>query len=317
MKIVVLDGYTANPSDLNWEGLEALGEVSVYDRTSDAEFFEHADGAVALLTNKVVLNADRLEKLKSLKYIGVLATGYNVVDTAKARELGITVTNIPAYSTMSVAQSVFAHLLAICNRVEHYTRECREGKWSSSPDFCFMDTPLPELAGKTMGIVGLGNIGMAVARIALAFGMKVKAHTRKSQNQLPDGITKSDYGELFSTSDVISLHCPLTADTEKLVNARRLEMMKPTAILINTGRGPLVDEAALADALNTGKIYAAGLDVLSHEPPLADNPLLKTRNCFITPHIAWATREARARLIETAVSNLESFNNGCPVNVVN
>lgn len=310
MKITVLDGYGMNPGDLSWEAIEKLGDLTVYDRTAPADVIERAKGSEALLTNKTVLSGETLRKLPGLKYIGVLATGYNVVDIPAARELGITVTNIPAYSTASVAQMVFAHLLAITDRVEHYTEENRRGRWSSSPDFCYWDTPLHELAGKKFGIVGLGNIGMAVARIALAFGMDVLAYTSKDSISLPEGITKTPLDELFATSDVVSLHCPLTESTRHLVNAERLSRMKDTAILINTGRGPLVDEQALADALNTGSILAAGVDVLSCEPPAADNPLLSAKNCFTTPHLGWATKEARERLMEITAANLRAFIEG-------
>lgn len=310
MKITVLDGYGMNPGDLSWKNLEKLGVVTVYDRTSPEEVIERAKGSEALLTNKTILDNKTLRNLPGLKYVGVLATGYNVVDIETARELGIVVTNIPAYSTDSVAQMVFAHLLAITNRVEHYTEENRNGRWSSLPDFCYWDTPLHELAGKTFGIVGLGHIGYAVARIALAFGMKVKAYTSKEASALPAGIYKADLDELFGTSDVVSLHCPLTDTTRHLVNAERLKLMKPTAILINTGRGPLVDEQALTDALNNGTIQAAGVDVLTNEPPRPDCPLLSAKNCYITPHLGWATKEARERLMDIAVDNLDCFIKG-------
>ncbi len=310
MKITVLDGYGMNPGDLSWEGLEKLGELTVYDRTAPELAIERAAGSEALLTNKTVLDGATLRRLSGLKYVGVLATGYNVVDIPTARELGITVTNIPAYSTDSVAQMVFAHLLAITNRVEHYTEENRCGRWSDSPDFCYWDTPLHELAGKKFGIVGFGNIGSAVARIALAFGMKVCAFTSKDASALPEGVAKVSLDELFETSDVVSLHCPLTEGTHHLVNSARLNRMKSDAILINTGRGPLVDEQALADALNAGKIQAAGVDVLTCEPPSGDCPLLSAKNCYITPHLGWATKEARERLMDIAVDNLRCFIDG-------
>lgn len=316
MKIVVLDGYAANPGDLSWEGLEKLGECKVYDHTAPEELLERAADTEALLTNKTVITADAMQALPQLKYIGVLATGYNVVDVDAARDRGIVVTNIPAYSTASVAQMVFAHLLNITQRVGHYAHENRHGRWSANPDFCYWDTPLTELAGKRMGIVGLGNTGMATARIALAFGMKVVAYTSKQAESLPEGITACPLDELFATADVVSLHCPLTPDTHHLVNARRLAMMKPTAILINTGRGPLVNEEDLADALRQGTVYAAGLDVMSQEPPMADNPLWGLENCFVTPHIAWATAEARERLMQVAVDNLQHYLAGDPVNNV-
>lgn len=310
MKITILDGYGMNPDDMSWAPLEELGDLTVYDRTAPEQVLERAAGSEALLTNKTVLTAETLRALPQLRYVGVLATGYNVVDIDAARELGIVVTNIPAYSTDSVVQMVFAHLLAITNRVEHYTDENRRGHWSTNPDFCYWDTPLHELSGKTFGIVGLGNIGMAVSRVARAFGMKVKAYTSKRIEELPDGVSKAGLDELFETSDVVSLHCPLTDSTRHLVNADRLAQMKPSAILINTGRGPLVDEKALAEALNSGRIHAAGLDVLSSEPPAADNPLLTARNCFITPHLGWATKEARERLLRIAADNLRGFITG-------
>lgn len=310
MKITILDGYGMNPGDMSWAPLEELGDLTVYDRTAPEQVLERAAGSEALLTNKTVLTAETLRALPQLKYVGVLATGYNVVDIDAARELGIVATNIPAYSTDSVVQMVFAHLLAITNRVEHYTDENRRGRWSTNPDFCYWDTPLHELSGKTFGIVGLGNIGMAVSRVARAFGMKVKAYTSKRIEELPDGVSKAGLDELFETSDVVSLHCPLTDSTRHLVNADRLAKMKPSAILINTGRGPLVDEKALAEALDSGRIHAAGLDVLSSEPPAADNPLLTARNCFITPHLGWATKEARERLLRIAADNLRGFITG-------
>lgn len=310
MKITILDGYGMNPGDMSWAPLEELGDLTVYDRIAPEQVLERAAGSEALLTNKTVLTAETLRALPQLRYVGVLATGYNVVDIDAARELGIVVTNIPAYSTDSVVQMVFAHLLAITNRVEHYTDENRRGRWSTNPDFCYWDSPLHELSGKTFGIVGLGNIGMAVSRVARAFGMNVKAYTSKRIEELPDGVSKADLDELFETSDVLSLHCPLTDSTRYLVNAERLAMMKPSAILINTGRGPLVDEKALAEALDSERIYAAGLDVLSSEPPAADNPLLTARNCFITPHLGWATKEARERLLSIAADNLRGFISG-------
>lgn len=307
MRIIVLDGFGLNPGDLSWEGMEALGELTVYNRTSPSELLERSKGAEVLITNKTVIDAAAMAALPDLKYIGVLATGYNVVDIAAAKERGIIVTNIPAYSTSSVAQMVFAHILNITQRVGHYAYANRCGRWANNPDFCYWDTPLTELDGKKMGIVGLGNTGQATARIALAFGMQVCAYTSKLQSQLSEGITKMDLEEIFRECDFVSLHCPLTADTKELVNAARLAAMKPTAILINTGRGPLVNEKDLAEALNEGVIAAAGLDVLSTEPPLLTNPLLTAKNCYITPHIAWATKEARVRLMDIAVGNLKSY----------
>ena len=316
MKIVILDGYTANPGDLSWNELEALGDVTVYDRTKPEDTVARAADAEVVLTNKVVLGRKEIEQLPHLQYIGVLATGYNVVDIAAAHEHGITVTNVPAYSTESVAQMVFAHLLTVTNRTEHYALQNREGRWSGNPDFCYWDTSLTELAGKTMGIVGLGNIGRRVAQIALAFGMQVKALTSKSANQLPAGIQKADLTELLSTADVLSLHCPLTEDTRHFVNTRTLTMMKPSAIVINTGRGPLVNDADVADALSASRIAAYCADVLTEEPPRADNPLLHQPNAFITPHIAWATREARLRLLTTAICNVRAFVEHHPQNVI-
>lgn len=318
MRIVALDGYAANPGDLSWDELKVLGdECVIYDRTSPEEVYERAAGAEILLTNKVALGAKEMDRLPELKYIGVLATGYNIVDTEAARERGITVTNIPAYSTSSVAQMVFAHLLSIAQPVQHYTEEVRAGKWTASPDFCFTDTPLIELHGKKMGIVGLGHTGFATARIAIGFGMEVYAYTSKSHFQLPPEIRKMELDELFRECDIVSLHCPLTTDTRHLVNAGRLKLMKPTAILINTGRGPLIDEQALADALNEGILFAAGLDVLTQEPPQKENPLLTARNCYITPHIAWASAAARQRLMQITADNVKAFLEGKPVNVVN
>lgn len=316
MKIVILDGYTANPGNLNWDKLKELGECTIYERTSPDELLERAANAEAILTNKVVLNRETIAALPDLKYIGVLATGYNVVDIAAARERGIIVTNIPAYSTPSVGQMVFAHILNITQRIGHYSAKVSRGDWSQSPDFCFYDTPLIELRGKKIGIIGLGQTGYNTARIAIGFGMKVWAYTSKSSLQLPPEIRKTDLDEMFRECDIISLHCPLTDTTRNLVNADRLSLMKPTSILINTGRGPLVNEQDLADALNAGKIYAAGLDVLSEEPPRPDNPLLTARNCFITPHIAWASFEARQRLMEIAADNLRAYIGGKPINVV-
>jgi glycerate dehydrogenase len=316
MKIVVLDGYTANPGDLTWDGLKALGEVMVYDRTRPNETVARAADAEIVLTNKVVIGREEMAQLPQLKYIGVLATGYNVVDLKAAQERGIIVTNVPAYSTESVAQMVFAHLLAVTNHTERYAMENRQGRWSQSPDFCYYDGSIHELSGKTFGIVGLGNIGKRVAQIALAFGMKVKTLTSKPADALPNGIQKADLHELFQTSDVISLHCPLTPDTHHLINNDTITWMNPQTILINTGRGPLVDDDALAEALESGRVKAYCADVMTVEPPKADNPLLKVKNAYITPHIAWATFEARQRLIEVATANVRSFLSGHPQNVV-
>lgn len=316
MKIVVLDGYALNPGDLSWSGMEALGELVVYDRTSPSELMERSADAEVLITNKTLITAADMEALSRLKYIGVLATGYNVVDLEAAKARGIVVTNIPAYSTASVAQMVFAHLLNITQQVGHYAEENAKGRWADSVDFCYWDTDLVELAGKKMGIVGFGNIGQATARIAQAFGMEVCVYTSKEQSALPVGMTKMGLDALFASCDVVSLHCPLTPETKEMVKAERLNIMKPNAILINTGRGSLVNERDLADALNEGRIAAAGLDVLSVEPSVAGNPLLNARNCFITPHIAWATKEARTRLMDIAVNNLKCYQEGNVINNV-
>lgn len=316
MKIVALDGYAANPGDLSWDELKALGECVIYDRTAPEEVLERAADAEVVLTNKVVITAEMMAALPQLKYIGVMATGYNIVDIDAARERGIIVTNIPSYSTASVAQMVFAHILNIAQQVQHHSEAVHQGRWTSSKDFCFWDTPLIELRGKKLGIVGLGNTGYTTARIAIGFGMEVYAYTSKSSFQLPPEIKKMELDQLFSECDIISLHCLLTDKTRELVNAARLKLMKPTAILINTGRGQLVNEQDLADALNNGQIYAAGLDVLSQEPPKADNPLLTARNCYITPHIAWASAAARERLMGILLDNLKGYIEGKVINNV-
>lgn len=316
MNIVILDGYTANPGDLSWQGLEEIGEVTVYDRTKADETVARAADADIVLTNKVIISREIIAQLPRLKYIGVLATGYNVVDIEAAHERGITVTNVPAYSTESVAQMVFAHLLTVTNRTEHYAIENRNGRWTKNPDFCYWDFSHMELAGKTFGIVGLGNIGRRVAEIATAFGMHVKALTSKSADALPANIEKATLESILSTSDVLSLHCPLTDKTRHLINRETLQQMKPTAILINTGRGPLVDDQAIADALSGGRLAAFCADVLTEEPPKADNPLLKQPNAYMTPHIAWASKEARVRLVQVATDNVRAFINGRPQNMV-
>lgn len=317
MKIVVLDGQGVNPGDISWNRIEELGELTVYPRTAPEEVLQHVGDAEIALTNKTVFDADIIAQLKNTKYIGVLATGYNVVDTKAARERGIVVTNIPAYSTDSVAQMVFAHLLNVSNHVEHYAEETRNGVWSRCPDFCYWNKPLFELAGKTLGIVGLGNIGMKVAQIAQAFGMNVLAYTSKTPDQLPKGIRKTTLDGLFGASDVVSLHCPLTDTTRELMNNTSIEKMRDGAILINTGRGPLVNEADVADELASGKLGAYCADVLSCEPPSPSNPLVGAPHAFITPHVAWATLEARLRLMDIAVNNIKSFLEGSPTNVVN
>lgn len=317
MKIVVLDGQGVNPGDISWNRIEELGELTVYPRTAPEEVLQHVGDAEIALTNKTVFDANIIAQLKNTKYIGVLATGYNVVDTKAARERGIVVTNIPAYSTDSVAQMVFAHLLNVSNHVEHYAEETRNGVWSRCPDFCYWNKPLFELAGKTLGIVGLGNIGMKVAQIAQAFGMNVLAYTSKTPDQLPEGIRKTTLDGLFGASDVVSLHCPLTDTTRELMNNTSIEKMRDGAILINTGRGPLVNEVDVADALASGKLGAYCADVLSCEPPSPSNPLVGAPHAFITPHVAWATLEARLRLMDIAVNNIKSFLEGSPTNVVN
>lgn len=316
MNIVVLDGFTLNPGDLNWEQLRSLGPCAVYDRTLPAELLGRAADADILLTNKTELTAGTLQSLPKLKYIGVLATGTNVVDLAAARARGIPVTNVPAYSTKSVAQLTFALLLELAQHAGHHAQTVREGRWTRSTDFCYWDFPLIELDGLTLGIVGFGRIGRAVGELGSAFGMKVLACTRTA-GSAPPFASFVELETLFRKSDVVSLHCPLTPQTANLVNARRLSLMKPTAFLLNTSRGPLVDEPALADALNSGRIAGAALDVLSKEPPRADNPLLTARNCLITPHLAWATRAARSRLMTIAVENVRAFLQGEAQNVVN
>lgn len=316
MKIVILDGFTANIGENTWKGLTELGDVTVYDRTSAEETVERAKEADIVLTNKVCLKKNEIQQLPRLKYIGVLATGYNVVDTEEAHRHDITVTNIPAYSTDSVAQMVFAHLLTVTNRPEHYAQQNREGTWTQCPDFCYWDTPLTELSGKTIGIVGLGHIGLRVARIAQGFGMHVAAYTSKQASELPEGINKATLTEILRHSDVVTLHCPLTPDTYHLINSETLALMKPSAILINTGRGPLIDEQAVADALQTNQLQAYCADVLAEEPPLCNHPLLQCSNAFITPHIAWATLEARTRLVNIAIANVKAFVEGKPQNVV-
>lgn len=317
MNIVILDGYSVNPGDLSWDPVAQHGHLTVYQRTAPQEVLQRAAQAHILLTNKNHITAQHMEQLPQLRYIGVLATGYNVVDIQAATARHITVCNIPAYSTMSVAQMAFAHLLNITNRVEHYHHQTSAGQWCTCPDFCYWDTPLTELAGRQMGIVGLGHTGMATARIALAFGMRVVAYTSKPQQALPQGITRCSMEELLRTSDVVSLHCPLTEKTHELINRTTLAMMQPHAILINTGRGPLINEAHVAEALHQQQLAAYAADVLSTEPPSPTNPLLSAPNAYITPHIAWATPQARQRLIRTCADNIAAFLQGKPQNVVN
>ena len=316
MKIVVLDGYTLNPGDLSWNELKSLGECEIYDRSPPDDVVPRAGDAEIVLTNKTVLTRDQIQNLPRLKYIGVLATGYNIVDVAAARERNVPVTNVPSYGTRSVAQHTFALLLELTQHVGHHARTVRDGCWTKSPDFCYWDHPLVELHNLTLGIVGFGRIGTAVGEIASAFGMKVLA-SRATRHSSPSAIHFVDLETLFRQSDVVSLHCPLTPQTRNLVNPERLATMKPTAFLLNTSRGPLIDEPALAEALNSGRIAGAAVDVLSVEPPTADNPLLRAKNCLITPHIAWATRAARSRLMQIAVANVREFLNGRLQNVVN
>ncbi|MHC4594195.1 MAG: D-2-hydroxyacid dehydrogenase [Planctomycetota bacterium] len=317
MKIVVLDSFTLNPGDLSWKSLEELGECAIYDRSALDEVIARSDGAEIIITNKVVISADTISRLGKLRYIGVTATGYNIVDVDAARQRGIPVTNVPTYGTDSVAQMVFAHLLNLAQNVAGHAQTVSNGRWCSAPDFCYWDTPLVELKGLTMGIIGFGRIGQAAARLALAFGMNVIAYDITVPAKIPEACEMVKLNDVFRLADVISLHCPLTPQTENLVNEQRLALMKTTAFLINTSRGPLVDERALADALNNARIAGAGLDVLTIEPPEEQNPLLKARNCYVTPHIAWATRAARERLLDVAVDNVTAFLAGKPKNVVN
>jgi glycerate dehydrogenase len=315
--IVVLDGYTLNPGDLSWDRLKALGPCTFYDRCAESEVVERSRNAQVILTNKVSITGDHIRALPGLRYIGVTATGYNIVDVKAAAQHKLVVTNVPAYGTRSVAQATFALLLELTNHVGHHADTVRQGRWTACPDFCYWDYPLIELDRLTMGIIGFGRIGAAVAQLARAFGMNVLVHTRTTPPDLPDGVKVAELDTIFRDSDVISLHCPLTPETRHLVNAERLSSMKPSAFLLNTSRGPLVDESALADALNSGKIAGAGLDVLSVEPPPASNPLLQAKNCIITPHHAWATKAARARLLDVSVANVRAFLEGKPQNVVN
>lgn len=313
MKIVVLDGFAANPGDLSWDAFTALGDCTIHDRTAPNEIVDRLRNAEVALTNKAILDATTFEQLPSLRYVGVVATGYNNVDVAAARSRNIPVCNVPEYGTATVAQAVFALLLELTNRTGHHAETVRSGRWCRSLDFCYWDGSLIELSGLTLGIVGYGRIGQAVARIGRAFGMRILAY-RRSGDLGPEG---SDLDTLFRTSDVISLHCPLTPETRAMVDAKRLAQMKPGAFLINTARGLLIQEADLADALNAGRLAGAGLDVLSVEPPTETHPLLHARNCVITPHIAWATRAARGRLLHLTAENLRAFLRGTPQNIVN
>ena len=318
MKIVVLDGYTLNPGDLSWQDLKTFGDVEIYDRTPQEKIAERCAEAAVVLTNKTPLNSDILNQLSSLKYIGVLATGYNVVDIDAARNNGVVVSNVPGYGTASVVQMTFALLLELCHHVQKHNDAVMNGKWAQSPDWCFWNYPLIELSGKTMGIIGLGNIGMKVADVATAFGMNVLAVSRTQRDQSGrENFRWATVDELLEEADVVSLHCPLTPETKGLINQNKLARMKKSAFLLNTSRGPLVIEQDLADALNNDVIAGAALDVLSTEPPSADNPLFQAKNCIITPHIAWATKEARARLMNMVVNNVAAFLKGKPMNVVN
>lgn len=313
-KIVVLDGHTLNPGDLCWDELRSLGTIEIHDRTPPELVRERAANAAIVLTNKTILNRDSIENLPAMKYIGVLATGYNVVDIAAAREREISVTNVPAYGTASVAQMTFALLLELTQNVGLHANAVREGKWSDCPDFCFWENPMFELEGMTLGIIGFGQIGRAVANLARAFGMRVIVHTRTPPAiaDAPGAPRFADLNELLRESDVVSLHCPLTDQNKQFINADRLSLMKSSAFLINTSRGPLIDESALAAALEASTIAGAAVDVLSAEPPSPENPLLRARNCIVTPHIAWATRAARARLMKTATANIRAFLSGSP-----
>lgn len=311
MKIVVLDSYTLNPGDLDWTPLQAMGECQLYDRTAPADIVARARDADIILTNKTPLTAATLAQLPKVRYIGVLATGYNVVDTTAAAERGILVANVPDYGTRSVAQHVFALLLELTQQVGHHAQTVRDGRWTASADFCYWDKPLVELAGLTLGVVGYGRIGRAVADLGRAFGMEILVYSRSEIS----GATKVSLDDVFRRSDVVSLHCPLTPETKGLVNRARVDLMKPGAFLLNTSRGPLVVEQELADALNAGRIAGAALDVLSIEPPRDDNPLIQAKNCLITPHIAWATRAARSRLLAVALANVAAFQAGQPQNI--
>jgi glycerate dehydrogenase len=320
MKIVVLDGYTLNPGDLSWDALKVLGSLTVYDRTPAELILERGAGAEAVLVNKVALSAETLHALTGLRYAGVLATGYDKVDVLAARALGITVTNIPFYGTDSVAQLTIALLLELCHRAGMHSELAREGEWSKSEDFCFWRAPLVELAGKTMGVIGFGRIGSRVAQIAAALGMRVLAAGEAGAGRpAPSASIDCEWAPLdvlLARADVVTLHCPLTPDTKHIISANRIAFMKPTAFLINTSRGGLIRDQDLADALNQGRLAGAGLDVLGIEPPPPGHPLLRARNCIVTPHLAWATREARARLMQAVVENLAAFQQGRPQNVV-
>jgi glycerate dehydrogenase len=316
-KIVILDGHAENPGDLSWEGIAAMGELTVYDRTPPEKIIERIGDADVIYTNKTPISRETLDACPNLKFICVLATGYNVVDCEAAREKGILVANIPSYGTAAVAQFAIALLLEICSRVAHHSDAVYAGRWEKSEDFCFWDYPLIELAGKTMGIIGFGRIGQAVGRIAKALGMRVIAYDKAGGASGNESAEFVELKTLFEISDVISLHCPLTPETDGIINKDTIAMMKDGVIIINNSRGALINEQDLADALNSGKVYAAGLDVVSVEPIRSDNPLLGARNCIITPHISWASRESRQRLMDIATDNLRQYLNGTPVNIVN
>lgn len=318
VKIVVLDGYTLNPGDLTWKGLESLGELTCYDRTEKQQIVERIGDAEIVITNKTPITAETMEACPGISYIGVLATGYNVVDVSAAAERGIPVTNIPTYGSTAVSQFVFALLLEICHHVQHHSAAVKDGRWEGQPDFCFWDFPLIELAGKTMGIIGLGRIGQLTAQIAQGFGMRVLAFDEYPDKSLENGsLHYTDLDSLLAESDVISLHCPLFESTAGIINIKTIAKMKDGVIIINTSRGPLIIEEDLADALNSGKVKAAGVDVVSTEPIRSSNPLLSAPNCFITPHIAWAPSEARSRLMNIAVENVRAFISGKVANQVN
>jgi glycerate dehydrogenase len=318
MRIVVLDGYTLNPGDLTWSELEEFGKVVLYDRTPKDKIYERSVEADILFTNKTPLDGAILNKLPSLKYIGVLATGYNVIDTETAKKNNVVVSNVPGYGTTSVVQMTFALLLELCLHVQQHSDSVKKGQWSDSADFCYWNHPLVELAGKTMGIIGFGNIGEGVGDVATAFGMNILGASKQRTDQSHrKNFRWTDIPELLEASDVVSIHCPLLPETKGLINKESLKKMKRSAFLLNTSRGPIIIDEDLADALNEGVIAGAGLDVLSIEPPSKDNPLFKAKNCIITPHIAWATKEARVRLMDIAINNLSAFLSGNPVNVVN
>ena len=317
MRYVVLDGYTLNPGDLSWEALEVLGEGDIYDRTNPKDVAQRISGADVVLTNKTILTRQHFEQAKNLHYIGVLATGYNVVNVKAATEHGIVVTNVPAYGTASVAQMTFAHILELCCRVGVHHRTVAEGQWNRCPDFCYWEHPLVELDGMVLGLAGFGKIGQKVAQIGRSFGMTVLVYDEYQADKRHEGVVFVKLDELLRRSDVVSLHYPLTDENLHMIDTESLTLMKTSAFLINTARGPLIDEASLAEALNAGRIAGAGLDVLNQEPPQKDNPLIKAKNCYITPHISWASKAARGRLLKTAVENIKVFLRGESQNVVN